>query len=42
MKAIAREIGRTVRFALEGWHPTARLIAIMGVSALLIAVLRMQ
>jgi hypothetical protein len=42
MAKAAREIGRTVRRAIEGWQPTARLIVIMGAATLLIAVVRIQ
>lgn len=31
MKAAAKEVGRTVRAAIEGWPQTARLILIITV-----------
>jgi hypothetical protein len=31
MKTLAREVGRTVRTAIGGWGPTARLVILLVV-----------
>lgn len=33
MKSLYTEVGRTVRAAIKGWHPTLRLVVLMVVAA---------